>query len=259
MLSVLDRQHPYYWLEQGRQDHLKERLLAQLRPIAKAFFPRPVRYRSLDIRSNEFAQLLGAPEIESNPMLGIRGTFSYQQQPRFFQLELEILKCLQDEGYSNLQLLLPFVRSVEEVEVCQRYIQAAGLSKSPTFELWMMAEVPSVLFLLSQFAAIGVQGIAIGTHDLTQLLLGIDRDQALFSAHYHERHPAVQAAIGQLIQQAQTLNLPCVLCGVSPMHHPHFIEVMVQRGVDGISVDAGSVQFTADLLQQVEAGTQAPY
>jgi pyruvate,water dikinase len=258
MMPVLERQHPYYWIERGQPDELKERLLDPLRPIVKAFFPRPVRYRSLDIRSNEFAQLRGAPAIEANPMLGIRGTFSYQQHPQFFQLELEILKLLQDEGYTNLQLILPFVRSVEEVVGCQRSIQAVGLHHNPNFALWIMAEVPTVLFLLPQYVTAGVQGIAIGTHDLTQLLLGIDRDQALFSAHYDERHPAVQAAIAQLIQQARDLHLPCVLCGVSPTHHPHFIEAMVQSGVSGISIDAGAVPFTANLLQQLETGVRTP-
>lgn len=253
MLPVLERQHPYQWLANGQTDQLKDRLIEQLRPILANFAPRPVRYRTLDIRSNEFAQLLGAPPVEANPMLGIRGTFSYRHHSDFFQFELEVLRHLQDEGYSNLQLLLPFVRSVQEIADCQKMIQAVGLDHYSDFALWIMAEVPSVLFLLEQYVATGIQGIAIGTHDLTQLLLGIDRDQALFSAHYDETHPAVQAAIAQLIQQAQQLELPCCLCSASPIHHPSFVETMVQAGITSISVDAAALEITAQLIQRVEA------
>lgn len=253
MMSVLDRQHPYHWLENGQQERLIERLVTQLRPIVKAFFPRPVRYRTLDIRSSEFAHLVGAPAVESNPMLGVRGTFSYQQYPEFFRLELQVLKALQAEGYTNLQLLLPFVRTVEEVDYCQSLVQEAGIHYEPTFQLWMMAEVPSALFLLPKYVAAGIQGIAIGTNDLTQLVLGIDRDHALLSSHFDERHPAVQAAIAQLIQQAQTLEIPCILCGVAPAHYPEFVKSLVKQGVTGISVDAGSVEAIARAIGQAEA------
>ena len=254
MLTVLDRQHPYQWLDSDKQrETLLERLAAQLRPIAEAFFPRPVRYRSLDIRSNEFAQLNGAPPVESNPMLGVRGTFSYQQHPEFFQLELAVLKRLQSEGYTNLQLLLPFVRTVEEVQYCQQLIQAGGVDQSPGFELWMMAEVPSVLFLMPQYVAAGIQGIAIGTNDLTQLVLGVDRNQALLSARFDAHHPAMQAAIAQLIHQAQTLEIPCILCGVAPAHYADFVTFLVQQGVTGISLDAAAMEATIRATQQAEA------
>ena len=250
MLPVLERLHPYQWIAQGQQDVLLERLLGQLRPILAAFAPRPVRYRSLDIRTSEFAQLTGAPPVEANPMLGIRGTFSYGQQPGFFQLELQLLKRLQDEGYGNLQLLLPFVRTVAEFTDCRAQVQAIGLDQHPDFELWIMAEVPSVLFLLPDYVAAGVQGIAIGTHDLTQLLLGIDRDQQLFSAHFDETHPVVQSAIAQLIQSAQQLQIACCLCGTSPIHHPNAVVAALQQGLTDISVDAAALEVTASLIHQ---------
>ncbi|HEY9888331.1 MAG TPA: putative PEP-binding protein [Candidatus Obscuribacterales bacterium] len=254
MTPVLDRRHPYHWVAQGEQARLLERLLTQLRPIVQAFAPRPVRYRTLDIRTNEFAQLIGAPPVESNPMLGLRGAFSYRQYPALLHLELQLLKRLQNEGYTNLQLLLPFVRTVEDVTFCQTLVQAVGLDQEPGFELWMMAEVPSVLFSLPSFAATGIHGIAIGTHDLTQLLLGIDRDQALFSSHFNETHPAVLAAIAQLIQQAQALKLDCCLCGASPTHHPEFVTALLQHNVANISVDVAALAATTRLLQQTVKG-----
>ncbi|NER79521.1 MAG: hypothetical protein F6K42_08040, partial [Leptolyngbya sp. SIO1D8] len=252
MIPILDRQHPYQWLKNGQREILLERLTNQLRPIVQAFAPRPVHYRSLDVCSNEFAQLEGAPALESNPVLGIRGAFSYQQYPDFFQLELEVLQQLQSEGLTNLQLLLPFVRTVEEVQYCQTLIRAVGLDQHPLFELWIMAEVPSVLFLMSDYVAAGIQGIALGTNDLIQLLLGVDRDQPLLSAYFNERHSAVQAAIAQLIQQAQTLNIPCILCGVAAAHDPSFISDLVRQGITGISVDAAAIAAIVKEIQQTE-------
>ena len=253
MMPVLDHRHPYQWLIDGQREVLLERLATQLRSIVKAFAPRPVRYRSLDIRSHEFAQLQGAPPVESNPMLGVRGTFSYQQYPDFFRLELEVLKQLQIEGYTNLHLTLPFVRTVAEVEYCQQLIQEVGVNQAPPFELWMMAEVPSVLFLMAHYVAAGIQGIAIGSSDLTQLLLGIDRDQALFSTYFDVRHSVVQAAIFQLIQQAQALEVPCILCGVAAAHYPDFVASLIRQGITGISVDAAAVETTAQAILQAEA------
>lgn len=250
MMPVLDHQHPHYWIERGQSDALLEKLVAHIRPLLVAFAPRPVRYRTLDIRSSEFAQLVGAPPIEPNPMLGVRGTFSYRHQPDLFQLELRLIKRLQTEGHDNLQLLLPFVRTVEEVKYCRELVQAMGLDRHPNFELWMMAEVPSVLFLLPQYVAAGIQGIAIGTHDLTQLLLGIDRDQALFSAHFDETHPAVQAAISRLIQQATQLQIGCCICGLSPIHHPDFIETLIHQGARSLSVDVAALEVTEQIIQR---------
>lgn len=256
MLPTLERQHPYHWLATGQKELLLKRLVQQLRPILEAFTPRSVRYRALDIRTSEFAQLIGAPAVEPNPMLGARGTFSYHLQPQFFLLELELLKRLQDEGYGNIQLILPFVRTVEEVIHCRRLIETMGLHHHPDFALWMMAEVPSVLFLLPQYVAAGIQGIAIGTHDLTQLLLGIDRDQAIFTAPYDETHPAVQKAISQLIDTAHQTDIACCLCGSSPTHHPELIAAAVQQQVAGISVDVSVLELTTQIVQQAEAAAQ---
>ncbi|RZM78582.1 putative PEP-binding protein [Leptolyngbya iicbica] len=252
MMPVLERQHPYHWLATGQKELLLKRLEQQLRPILEAFHPRPVRYRSLDIRTSEFAQLAGAPAVEPNPMLGVRGAFSYHHHPQFFGLELTLLKRLQDQGYDNLQLILPFVRTVEEVQYCQTAIAAMGLHQQPDFALWMMAEVPSVLFQLPQYVAAGIQGIAIGTHDLTQLLLGIDRDQTVFTAPYDETHPAVQQAIAQLIHTAQQAGISCCLCGSSPTHHPEFVAAAVRQQVTGLSVDVSALALAAQIVQQAE-------
>ena len=107
-----------------------------------------------------------------------------------------------------------------------------------------MAEVPSVLFLLPEYVRAGVQGISIGTNDLTQLLLGVDRDQGQMAAAFDERHPAVQAAIAQLIQQARQLNIPCSLCGQAPVNHPELVESLVRWGITSVSVEPEAVEAT---------------
>jgi pyruvate,water dikinase len=115
-----------------------------------------------------------------------------------------------------------------------------------------MAEVPSVLFLLPDYVGAGVQGIAIGTNDLTQLLLGVDRDHALLASRFEARHPAVKAAIAQLIQQANQLGIPCSICGYAPSHDPELVEDLVRWGITSISVDPGAVEATYWAIMQAE-------
>lgn len=239
---------PLQWLQDGRAMEWRDRLTDALIQFAAGFFPRPVYYRSLDWRSSEWQP----PQTGQNPStLGRRGTFQYLLEPQLFAVELAALAQAQQAGYSNLHLILPFVRTVEEFRACRQQVEAAGLPKVPTFQLWIMAEVPSVLFLLPDYVAAGVQGIAIGTNDLTQLLLGVDRDSPDF-AGYDERHPAVQRAIAQLIQQAKSLGIPCSLCGQAPVTHPELIATLVRWGITALSVEADAIELTYWAIVQAE-------
>nr|WP_242047370.1 putative PEP-binding protein [Coleofasciculus sp. FACHB-SPT36] len=254
LLEVLQGQHPQRWLQQQREDELREILAQQLCQFAEAFAPRPVFYRSLDLRSHEFQYLVGGSlgHPEANPMLGMRGTFSYVSNPALFDVELAALVRVQQSGYTNLRLLLPFVRTVEEFSFCRRRVEQAGLSQSPQFQLWIVAEVPSVLFLLPDYVKAGVQGISIGTNDLTQLLLGVDRDQAQMAAAFDERHPAVTQAIAQLIQMAKQAGIPCCICGQAPAQYPELIDRLVQWGIPSISVELDAVERTYNAIARAE-------
>lgn len=254
ILEALEYQHPQHWLQQGRPEALVERLAAQIVEFARTFAPRPVFYRSLDLRSHEFQTLQGSPAIapESNPMLGIRGTLSYSLDPTVFDLELAALREVYRAGYANVNLLLPFVRTVEEFAFCRQRVQQAGLLQHPEFQLWIMAEVPSVLFLLPDYVQAGVQGISIGTNDLTQLLLGVDRDQQTTARAFNERHPAVLRAIAQLIELAHQAGIPCSICGQAPVHYPDLIEHLVRWGITSISVDAEAVESTYLAIARAE-------
>jgi pyruvate, water dikinase len=250
LLEALDRQHPRLWLEQGRKQELVDRMAQRILPFAEAFNPRPVFYRSLDLRSHEFSSLAGQEPIDRYPMLGVRGTFSYQRNPAQFEVELLALRQVQQSGYNHVQLLLPFVRTVEEFSFCRRQVEQAGLTKNPDFQLWIMAEVPSVLLLLPDYVAAGVQGIAIGSNDLTQLMLGVDREHPDLAIAFNQRHPAMMRAFQQLITGARQAGIPCTLCGQAPGQHPEIIAAIVNWGVTGISVSPNEVAAVQEAIDQ---------
>lgn len=252
LLEVLEGQHPNRWLNSGHREQLLERLSDTVGQFASAFAPRPVFYRSLDWRSHEFQNAFPQSTKELNPMLGIRGTFAYLQEPTFFDLELEVLQRVLQSGYTNVNLILPFVRTVEEFAFCRRRIAELGLFAVSQFQLWMMAEVPSVLFLLPDFVKAGCMGISIGTNDLTQLLLGVDRDKAEMATAFDERHPAVMQAIRQLIHQAKKAGIPCSICGQAPAQYPELIDRLVQWGITSISVSLDAVEFTHNAIVRAE-------
>lgn len=226
----------------------------RLRPVAEQFAPRPVFYRSLDLRSHEFRRLWGEPvtDIEANPLLGVHGVFRDRLQPQLFDAQLAALRHLQQTGLTNLRLLLPFVRSVEEFCFCRDRLQHVGLDQTPGFEVWIMAEVPAILFLLPDLVAAGVQGISIGTNDLSQLLLAIDRDHPQMSAAYDEAHPAVLRAIHHLINAAKQAGIPCAICGEAPALHPDIIPDLVRWGISSISVSPAAVEQTHRAIAQAE-------
>lgn len=253
LIDALEGKHPQQWIEAGLAAELQAKIVEKLTPILAALAPKPVRYRSLDLRwptarSDEISpgqrSLPVNSVVEPNPMLGVRGTFSYQLDSRLFDLELAALAELQQQGHTNLQLMLPFVRTVEEFSICRQWVDRAGLSQAKGFQLWIMAEVPSVLFLLPAYRQAGVQGIAIGTNDLTQLLLAVDRDQPVMASAYDERHPAVLAALAHLIQTARQEHLTCSICGQAPVRYPELIDALIQWGIDSISVEASAIAPT---------------
>jgi len=252
LLEALEGRHPWDWVNQGQAAELQHRIVQRLDPLLKALGPKPVRYRSLDLRSHEWQALAGSPALEPNPMLGLRGTLSYNLDDRLFRVELAALATLQRAGYRHLQLILPFVRSVEEVINCNRLIAQAGLRDCPDFALWIMAEVPSVLFLIPAYAQAGVQGITIGSNDLTQLLMAVDRDQSTIASAYDERHPVVRLAMAHLIQQARRCGMVCSICGQAPVRHPDLIADLVAWGISSISVEVPALALTLEAVWRAE-------
>ena len=257
-LGILAGLHPHTWLAEGRKEQLLQLWVEQILEFARAFAPRPVFYRSLDLRSYEQPSD-NSQSLEEQPLShaglpipGLRGTFSYLQNPAMFDLELAALAIVQQSGYSNLRLILPFVRTVEEFVFCRNRVWQAGLNRLSQFQLWIMAEVPSVLFLLPEYVKAGVQGISIGTNDLTQLLLGVPRDQGQLAAAFDARHPAVMSAIAQLIRMSKAAGIPCSICGQAPALYPEIIDVLVEWGISSISVEPEAVERTIRAIARAE-------
>ncbi|MBD2447298.1 phosphoenolpyruvate synthase [Nostoc sp. FACHB-152] len=252
LLNILEGRHPSTWVLEGRRADLLELWSQQIMQFVRAFTPRLVFYRSLDWRFHEFPSLSHTSASTTHSILGDRGTFSYVNNPAVFELELAALATVQKAGYSNLRLLLPFVRNVSEFTFCRHKVEQAGLTQVSQFQLWIMAEVPSVLFLLPEYVKAGVAGISIGTNDLTQLLLGVDREQGQLTKIFDERHPAVMGAIAQLIQMANKAGIPCSICGQAPALYPEIIDQLVEWGITSISVEPEAVERTHQAIARAE-------
>lgn len=230
----------------------------RIETIARAFFPRPVFYRSLDVRSHERPRDDHHTVSELNPILGMHGTLSYQADPSLFDLEMMAIAHLHQAGFTNIRVVLPFVRTVEEFVFCRQRLEKFSFPKPDLLEVWIMAEVPSILFLLPALAKAGVSGISIGSNDLTQLILGVDRDQAEMAIAYDPLHPAVLAAIQHLVQTARQLNLPCSICGQAPSQYPDLIERLVAWGITSISVSPDAVDASRQAIARAEAKANFP-
>jgi len=255
VLEALAGDHPRTLLEEGRGDEFVARMAEGLSTFAAGFAPRPVTYRTIDFRTNEFSELRGGERFEpheSNPMIGYRGALRYTREPDVFALELAALRQVWDAGLHNLHVMLPFVRSTRELRRCRELIAESGLLDRPGFELWVMAEVPSVLFNLADYAALGVTGISVGSNDLTQLLLGADRDNEVLAETFDERDPAVTAYLRELIPRARRLRLRTSICGQAPSVHPEYAELLVRAGIDAISVSVDAVERTRRLVAAAE-------
>jgi pyruvate,water dikinase len=255
ILEALEGTHPRRLLEEGRSDEFVERMADSLMAFASGFAPRPITYRTIDFRTNEFRGLAGGEDYEpaeANPMIGYRGAFRYVREPDLLGLELGAVKRVYDAGHDNLHVMLPFVRTARELEACLRTVAGSGLTERRGFELWIMAEVPSVLFNLERYAALGVAGISVGSNDLTQLLLGADRDSAILADVFDEKDPAVVAYLQELIPRARELGLQTSICGQAPSVHPEYAELLVRAGIDAVSVNMDAVDRARRLLAAAE-------
>ena len=242
MLADLLAERTLAQWQESWQQKFSATLRDRLRQFAEAFAPRPIFYRSLDLYGHN----------DLNPVLGDRGTYSYISNPTLFDLEIAALKVVAARN-RNINFILPFVRSVEEVKFCYRRLETVGLTSQTNFQVWVMVEVPSIIMCLPEYIRVGIKGIAIGTNDLTQLLLGVDREQTHFGDRgLNVNHPAMQQAIFELIQTAHKHNIECCICGQAPVEHPELIDRLIQWGVDAISVEPDAVTITYKAIARAE-------
>jgi pyruvate,water dikinase len=254
LTDALGGVHPQRLIATGRSLEFVERLTAALLPITRGFAPRPVVYRTTDFRSNEFRHLEGGDEyepVEENPMIGYRGCFRYVCDPATFRLELDALARVRDET-PNLHLMIPFVRTRWELERCLELVDASALGARRDLQRWVMAEVPSVVFRIPEYAALGIDGVSIGSNDLTQLMLGVDRDSPICADLFDEADEAVLDAIRRIIDAAHASGLTASLCGEAPSTRPEFAEHLVRFGIDSVSVNPDAVSAVRRTVASAE-------
>jgi pyruvate, water dikinase len=254
LTEALDGVHPREVVARGEQERFVDRVAASVATIATAFAPRPVIYRTTDLRSNEFRGLTGGEHhepVESNPMIGFRGAYRYLREPEVFGLELRALARVREQA-PNLHVMLPFVRTRWELEACLELVDASPLGRQRGLQRWLTAEVPSVVFRLPEYLACGIDGVSIGSNDLTQLMLGVDRDSERCAEVYDEGDAAVVDAIERILATARRHGVPSSLCGQAPTRRPEFAEVLVRAGIDAVSVDPHAVDAVRAAIGRAE-------
>jgi len=257
-------EHPNYLIEVGQEQKFVDQMAEGIAQVARAIFPRPVVVRLSDFKTNEYRQLKGGEKYEpqeDNPMMGWRGVSRYisSQYKDAFKLECKAIKKVREEwNLSNVWVMLPFVRCTWEVEECLRILKEEGLERGRDFKIWLMAEVPSIIFMADEFSKL-CDGFSIGSNDLTQLTLGTDRDSqilpAIDSRYFDERDPAVKRAIAHLINVAHKNGVTVSICGQAPSVYPEFAEFLVRHGIDSISVNPDVVIRTRRLVASMEQKT----
>jgi pyruvate,water dikinase len=224
-----------------KEKYFIEKLSQAVATIACAFHPNPVIVRMSDFKTNEYANLIGGKQFEpkeENPMIGFRGASRYYdvRYKEGFRLECEAMKVVRNEmGLTNVKLMIPFCRTLEEGKKVVDLMATNGLKRGDNgLEIYMMAEIPSNILLAEEFAKI-FDGFSIGSNDLTQLTLGIDRDNATISHLFNEKNDAAKQLISMLIKKAKKANIKVGLCGQAPSDFPEYTQFLVEEGIDSIS------------------------
>lgn len=255
-------EHPNMLIRTGQQGKYINELSEGIKKVASNIDGKPIIVRFSDFKTNEYKDLKGGEEFEpheDNPMIGWRGVSRYvsDEFKEAFKLECAAIKKVREE-YKNVYVMLPFVRTVDEVTKCLAIMKESGLERSENFKIYLMAEVPSMALIPEEFAELDIDGVSIGSNDLTQLCLGVDRDSSrLGRMHYFdERNHAVLKAIHNIITGFKEKGKTVSICGQAPSEYKEIVEFLVREGITSISVNPDVVNKTRFDVYDVEGGVK---
>ena len=246
--------HPKKIIKDKKQKAFIEKLSTNLSTFCESFYPRPVIYRATDFKTNEYRNLTGGERFEpeeENPLLGYRGAFRYIHDPEVFEMELQAIKKTRKK-FNNLWLMIPFARTPNELKEVKKIVVGAGLTRSTSFKLLLMVEIPSNVILLDEFLEVGIDGVSIGSNDLTMLILGVDRDSSDLAKAFNEQDPAVLWALEKTIKTCQKNKIMVSICGQAPSFYPDLVEKLIAWGITSVSVNPDAIERTRDLIYQAE-------
>jgi pyruvate,water dikinase len=248
--------HPKKLIEDKKQKLFVDTLSSQLEVFCTSFAPRPVVYRTTDFKTNEYRSLKGGTAFEPeepNPMLGFRGAARYIADPRVFELELEAIKTVRNKmGHKNLHMMIPFVRTPKELMDVKKIIAASGLTRSAAFKLWLMVEIPTNVIRIEEFLDAGIDGVSIGSNDLTMLMLGTDRDNSEVAHDFSELDPTLLWAFEHVIAACNKRGVTSSMCGQAPSDYPELVEKLVSWGITSVSVNADAIDLVRETVYEAE-------
>ena len=245
--------HPAWFVRNGRTDELVEAVKKGIRTVAEKFYPKPVWYRTFDARTDEFRNLQGGEEEpeEDNPMLGWHGIRRSLDQPEIITAEFRAIKELREEGIDNVGVMLPFVIHPDELLRAKELAMEVGLVPHRDVDFGIMVETPAAALRIDDFIDEGIDFLSFGTNDLTQLTLGVDRNNALVQKHFDEMHPAVTDLISYVITTAREAGVETSICGQAGSY-PSMVRRLVRLGIDSISANIDAVQKIREVVYREE-------
>jgi pyruvate,water dikinase len=252
-------EHPMAVIAEGRADELVDKLADGIAKVCRAFYPRKIVLRTSDFKTNEYRDMKGGSDyepVEDNPMIGWRGCSRYvsDNYRDAFICELRAIKKVREEmGMKNLNVMLPFVRTVDEAKEIVGMMESMGLKRNRDFHLYFMAEIPANIIMADEFSKY-CDGFSIGSNDLTQLTMGADRDSDILGrmGYFDERNDAVKRSISHLIKVAHENGKTVGICGQGPSVYPEFTEFLVREGIDYVSLNPDTVVKTKKMIASVE-------
>ncbi len=245
--------HPKKFIDDGKEDELIAALIEGIITVADEFYPKPVWYRTMDAPTDEFVTMEGGENepIEHNPMLGWRGIRRELDEPELIQCEFKAIKKLHEKGYTNVGIMIPLSQSVAELKKAKELCAEVGLIPQKDVEFGMMVETPAAALIIEDYIKEGIDFVSLGTNDLTQYTLAIDRNNEFTAKNYTEEHPAVMKLIERTIKICVENGVTCSICGQAGSV-PHIVEKLVGFGITSVSSNADAISDVRKTVAKAE-------